>query len=302
VKMSATASAKLAEHMQKGWTMLGHHCPVCNCPLMLKKPDTRKFCVNCESEVLTQEEYAKRQLAASAPTAHDSMQKKEPKQSLPQHQDSKPSAKEVVENVDEEKEEIEDDGIWSTWRKQTREELEREREAEKISNALSDRMLRGWAMLEFHCCKCKTVLLRSREGTTFCVGCNTERSLEGDDDSEKESEEKSEEKSEDKKTEEIRVFEVSPRPEEPSSGPATRSDTKIASHNKKTDIATSSNSETTRSLQDVVEMTIQALKGKLWEANEKLRGSRNMRETIAVTNLIRELAEALEALQKVEVF
>lgn len=40
---------KLADLMQKGWTMLAESCPLesCSCPLM-RSIDGQKYCVNCE--------------------------------------------------------------------------------------------------------------------------------------------------------------------------------------------------------------------------------------------------------------
>lgn len=55
----------------------------------------------------------------------------------------------------------------------------RRAESDRISAALGQKMLQGWAMLDAYCPVCNTPLVRSRDGRLFCVGCDMEAMRQG---------------------------------------------------------------------------------------------------------------------------
>ena len=60
-------SAKLAEKMLGGWTLLGTNCPNCCIPLVRNKGEQKMFCVGCEQWMLNEQDGLVAAAAADAP-------------------------------------------------------------------------------------------------------------------------------------------------------------------------------------------------------------------------------------------
>eukprot|EP00466_Bigelowiella_natans_P013738 jgi/Bigna1/141608/aug1.63_g16316 len=180
MRKSMDVSSKLGDYMLKGYTLLNLHCPLCNCPLVQKKGEDLMTCVSCEREVITQKALEKREAQG------EQLNVEIPEEAVKQRENAKAKGGEEEKGDkgidDYDLNDHDDDAALDEFVQQPRltaEEFARQRrEDEVISDMIGAKMLMGWAMLGEHCKRCRTPLLRSRDGNISCVACNRSISAE----------------------------------------------------------------------------------------------------------------------------
>lgn len=156
----------------QGFTLLNHHCPVCNCPLVQKKPQPEMHCVSCRRTILTEAEYKRRQAAGTAPVVEDAAiaATQAAGGAGPTESQTDMRRRERARKVQSERAPPANVPPLE-FSEPTAEELERERQQDEIADRLGSLLQKGWAMLNQYCPTCACTLMRSRQGELFCVSC-----------------------------------------------------------------------------------------------------------------------------------
>lgn len=144
-------SKKLGEQMLQGWCLLGQHCPLCHTILMSKSG--KMFCFGCNLPVVHEADVPKKTALESADEESPSWEKLE----APVQEPSLDS-----------------------FRLEAQADKVRNREIDRVSDALGKYMLRGWTLMDLHCEACNCPLVRSPEREMLCAACGTEYEEEGE--------------------------------------------------------------------------------------------------------------------------
>ncbi|GMH38995.1 hypothetical protein BSKO_06893 [Bryopsis sp. KO-2023] len=154
--------ASIGELLLRGWTMLAQSCDDCRVPLMQDPQSGGKLCVNCQK------------------TTHDS-------------QEGSSARDEGLTSSRRQKSEDRDEDQWDerlgpfsnreggqserpTSRnggfQQLQQNVASQSTADTNSEKLAVKMTQGWTLTSIFCPRCTTPLVRNREKSLFCVGCD----------------------------------------------------------------------------------------------------------------------------------
>eukprot|EP00470_Lotharella_oceanica_P003939 CAMPEP_0170172642 /NCGR_PEP_ID=MMETSP0040_2-20121228/5894_1 /TAXON_ID=641309 /ORGANISM="Lotharella oceanica, Strain CCMP622" /LENGTH=312 /DNA_ID=CAMNT_0010413413 /DNA_START=59 /DNA_END=997 /DNA_ORIENTATION=- len=305
---SREVTAKLGDYMLKGYTLLNLHCPLCNCPLLQKKPEPLMKCISCNRDVITQTEYDRQQATGVAPPVYDPSS--EPKENGSGPRENGPESNGV--GAEEEVGDDEDDDV-PFWRKRTSADIEREKRENEQADRMGEKMLQGWAMLDRHCGKCSCPLMRHRDGTLYCAGCNANVDENGKPLQSTEAKVRPQTPPAEEKATSAKDVNGAPsvaEEEEPASNPPETKQPQQqrspggAEEGKSRFLgapfpaASPATAETATG--GVVQSTKDAILGKLAQADARLRSTSNLSEIGELARVIAALAAALKALQDVQ--
>jgi uncharacterized Zn finger protein (UPF0148 family) len=170
----ADPSIKIGELMLQGYTLLAHHCPRCNTPLVSKK-SSDMLCVKCDMTVV---------LESAVPVNYST---------TPRTKGASPprpgSLESVATATDPEASSLDRSPPASPPRiPSSYEELKREYDAknkirDQVSAKLGEYMLKGWAMLGTLCpvetCVGTPLMRNKNDGNMICVSCERRYKFDG---------------------------------------------------------------------------------------------------------------------------
>ncbi|GAB5372793.1 hypothetical protein AAMO2058_001695300 [Amorphochlora amoebiformis] len=293
--MSSQVSKTLGDYLLKGYTMLNQTCPVCNCPLVQKKPDPKMKCVSCNLDVMTEAESKPSNGSTGSAGSDPAARVRHVDKHVDKHVDV-----DVGEAVDE----GDSDRLWAP---PTAEEIAREKKENEISDKIGAKLLAGWAMLNEYCPKqtCKCVLLRSRDGEKYCVSC--EKQIPSQSANQSKQNLAPQTKREDKQ---VNVKESKPKTRNQSQiSTSTGLDAKVSTTDTQGESKAKGREGGENLLQDsygrlegVVAATQTTLANKLEEVSRRLLSTNDSTQISAISNVIADLSMALTAVQKIRTF
>jgi len=314
---------ELGQKMLQGWTLLAEACPNegCNVPLLEKKGVNCIYCVNCKTkfkrQYLTPQEFSFVPVESTpsdpnnSSTSISSSNIPSSNKELPVSANIPSSNKELPTSSSipsSNKEQLTEFTILPTNEESsprpslrtletTNEEEERKQKRQKVSDKIGQKLLQGWVLLQESCPSCHVPLMRNREDKMFCLSCDLEVIKSKDFDPKRHksvSDLKKVDLTEHITTKPLELQQDT-KPSTVNTFPANQKPTEYTSFNKIDEDEFSLSNHT------VVDNALQALYSKLNQCEEWLDSSgSNIQQSISLCVLIRECADAIHALQRID--
>jgi len=168
-------SAEIGQKLLQGWTMLAECCPneSCNVPLVERKRDQTIYCCKC---IQYFKRYVNKESNEVDIVPIDASDEETPKQ-FGNSRMNQISIDEIKNdnasqspNQDIETDDMEVSEVRQKYQGQVRSTFTKLTE---VTTKMGEKLLEGWTLLQQSCPGCSVPLMKDKNGTMYCLSCNT---------------------------------------------------------------------------------------------------------------------------------